>query len=142
MLRKSQNIFLLISTLLVVSMFFCNFAVIIGHSGEELSIKYYEKTGYLLFLIMLLTAHISAFASFKVKLLQMRVAIIAALLSLGFQIWLGVDFFSNMNKMVFSVSIIFPTVCVILDVLSARAAFIDAATELSTMAASQKKRKR
>lgn len=142
MLRKSQNIFLLISTFLVVSMFFCNFAVIIGHSGEELSIKYYEKTGYLLFLIMLLTAHISAFASFKVKLLQMRVAIIAALLSLGFQIWLGVDFFSNMNKMVFSVSIIFPTVCVILDVLSARAAFIDAATELSTMAASQKKRKR
>lgn len=142
MLRKSQNIFLLISTLLVASMFFCNFAVIIGHSGEELSIKYYEKTGYLLFLIMLLTAHISAFASFKVKLLQMRVAIISALLSLGFQIWLGVDFFSNVNEMVFSVSIIFPAVCVILDVLSARAAFIDAATELSTMAASQKKRKR
>lgn len=141
MLRKSQNIFLLISTLLVTAMFFCNFAVIIGLSGEELSIKYYEKTGYLLFLIMLLTAHISAFASFKVKLLQMRVAIIAALLSLGFQIWLGVDFFSNVNEMVFSVSIIFPAVCVILDVLSARSAFIDAATELSTMAANPKKRK-
>ncbi|MGM9762851.1 MAG: DUF4293 family protein [Candidatus Cryptobacteroides sp.] len=141
MLKKSQNIFLLIATILVISMLFCNFAVILGPEGEELTIKYYEKTAYLLFLIMLSTAQISALASFKVQLLQMRVSILSALLLIGFQIWLSVDFFSNRNDMVFSITMLFPLVAAILDGLASRAAFIDAATQLSAEASLKMKRK-
>ena len=85
-------------------MFFCPLATIIGPSGEELKVMYYEKLPYVVMLIMLMTAGICAFLCHKAPLLQARVCMLTALMLIGFQIWLGIDFFRYHNEMVFSPS--------------------------------------
>jgi hypothetical protein len=47
---------------------------------------------------------------------------------IGFQIWLGVDFFRYRNDMVFSFTMIFPLVSAILNIMAARSALVDAMT--------------
>lgn len=127
MWQRVQTLYLAISSILIASMFFCKFATIVGAQGDETTIMYYEYLPYLIFMIMLLTANLSALFAFKARVLQMRVAILAALLSLGFQIWLGVDFVRMRNEMTFSFTAVFPVVCVILNVLAARAIMMDEA---------------
>ena len=83
MWKSIQTLYLGISTVLMAVLFFCNFATIIGPDGSELTIRYYEKTPYLVLMIMTLTAHVCAVFSYKLKFLQARVCIITALLALG-----------------------------------------------------------
>ena len=87
MWKSIQTLYLGISTVLMAVLFFCNFATIVGPDGTELSIRYYEKTPYLVLMIMTLTAHVCAVFSYKLKFLQARVCIITALLALGMQTW-------------------------------------------------------
>ena len=105
MWNRIQTLYLAISTALVVALFFCRFATDLAE-GEI--IRYYEKTSYLLMLIMLLTAHVFAICTYKSPMLQARVSIISALALIGFQIWLGVDFLMYMNDFSFSVTMLFP----------------------------------
>ena len=126
--------------MLCVSMFFCRLATIIGPEGEELGIMYYEKLPFAVMLIMLLAAGVSAVFCHKFPLLQARVCMITALMQIGFQIWLGVDFFRFHNEMVFSVTMIFPLVAAILNIMAARKALVDGMT--LTAVKSLKKSKR
>ena len=103
-------------------------ATIIWQNGEELDIMYYEKLPYLVMLIMLLTAGICAIFSFKSWVLQARVSMLTALMMIGFQIWLGVDYFRFRGLMVFSCTMIFPLVSAILYIMAARSALVDAMT--------------
>ena len=84
MWTRIQILYISIATILVGAMFFCDFATIIGPEGSEVTIAYREKIPFLILNIMALTAQISALASTKIRFLQMRVCIIAALLLLGF----------------------------------------------------------
>ena len=74
---------------------------------------------------MLTTSHIAATASFKTRFLQARVSIIAALLAIGLQLWLGTDYFIHRSEMTFSITILFPLLAAFLDVLAARNAMTD-----------------
>lgn len=112
----------------MISMFFCPLATIIGPSGEELKIMYHEKLPYVVMLIMLMTAGICAFFCHKAPLLQARVCMLTALMLIGFQIWLGIDFFRYHNEMVFSPTMLFPLVGTILDIMAARRSLIDGMT--------------
>ena len=125
MWKRIQTLYLLIATGLIVSMLFSRFASIIGPGGEEAIIRYHEKMPYLVLLLMLTTSHIAATASFKTRFLQARVSIIAALLAIGFQIWLGTDYFIHKDEMTFSITILFPLLAAFLDVLAARNAMTD-----------------
>ena len=125
MWKRRQTLYLLISTGLIVSMLFSRFASIIGPGGEEAIIRYHEKMPYLVLLLMLTTSHIAATASFKTRFLQARVSIIAALLAIGFQIWLGIDCFTHKEEMTFSITILFPLLAAFLDILAARNAMTD-----------------
>ena len=89
---------------------------------------YYEKLPYLVMLIMLLTAGVCAIFSFKSWFLQARVCMLTALMMIGFQIWMGGDFFRFRSEMVFSFTMIFPLVCAILYIMAARSALVDAMT--------------
>lgn len=140
MWQRIQTLYLIIATGLAASLFFCNIAEIIGPDGEVLNIRYYEKSSYLVLMIMILTAQICAVFSYKSRILQARVCMIAALLLAGFQIWLGIDFIRMRNDMVFNISGVFPIACVILDVLAARAAMIDEMT-LAAIKSTRKARK-
>ena len=77
---------------------------------------------------MLITAHIAATASFKVPFLQARVAMIAALMSLGFQIWLGVDILRYMNEMTFHLTALFPLAAAALNFMAAKRALVEEMT--------------
>ena len=127
MWQRIQTLFLAISTLIVASFFFTNIAVILGPEGQEVSIKYSEKIIYLIFNIMLLSGMGTALFSFKVRLLQLRVVVLMSILLLGFQLWLGYDFFQNKDEMVFSYTIILPTVAIIINLLAVRAIALDEA---------------
>lgn len=128
MWKKIQTLYIIAATVLTTSMFFCRFATILGPEGTELPIMYYEKLPYAVMLIMLLTAGICALFSHKFPILQARVAMLTALMLIGFQIWLGVDFFKYRSEMVFSVTMIFPLAAAILDTLAAYSAMVDAMT--------------
>jgi hypothetical protein len=125
MLKRIHNLYIFAATLLTGSMFFCNFARILGPEGAELTIRYYEKLPYLVMLIMLLTAGVLAIFSYRNNILQARVCTLTALMLIGFQIWLGVDFLRYHNEMIFSITMMFPVAAAILNLLAARATMID-----------------
>ncbi len=128
MWQRIQTLYLGIATALVFAMFFCTFATIAGPNGTAISIGYSEKSSYLILLIMMITAHIAAAASFKAFFLQARVAMIAALLALGFQIWLGIDIFIHRNEMSFSFTALFPLLAAALDFMAAKRSMVDEMT--------------
>lgn len=128
MWKSIQTLYLGISTVLMAALFFCNFATIIGPDGTEVTIRYYEKTPYLVLMIMTLTAHVCAVFSYKLRFLQARVCIITALLALGMQVWFFMDFMKFRHDMVFSITMVFPLVMTILDVMAAKNSMVDEMT--------------
>jgi hypothetical protein len=128
MWQRIQTLYLGISTALIFSMFFCTFATIIGPGGAEATIAYREKLPYLVLMVMLITAHIAATASFKAFFLQARVAMIAGLLAFGFQIWLGIDMLMNLKTMSFSLTALFPLTAGVLDFMAAKRSLVDEMT--------------
>lgn len=142
MWKKIQTLYTISSILLTAAMFFCSFATIIGPDGYELKIMYYEKLPYLTMLIMLLTAGICSLFTFRQGFLQARVCTLTALMLIGFQIWLGIDFLRFRHDMVFSVTMVFPSAAAILDALAARSALVDAMTIQAAGKILKKNRKR
>ena len=128
MWQRIQTLYLGISTAIIFSMFFCTFAIIAGPDGSEVTIRYSEKLPYLTLMIMLITSHIAAVASFKTFFLQARVSTIAALLALGFQVWLAVDMFINRDIMSFSFTAMFPLIASFLDIIAAKKSMVDEMT--------------
>lgn len=124
------------------SMFFCIFATIIGPDGAEITIAYREKLPYLVLMVMLITAHIAATASFKTFFLQARVSIIAGLLALGFQIWIGIDILRNMNEMSFSFTALFPLAAAALDFMAAKRSMVDEMTVQAVRSTRKNRRKK
>lgn len=141
MWQRIQTLYIGTATALTVSMFFSRMATIIGPEGSEVIIRYYEKLPYLVMLIMLLTAGICGIFSYKNRLLQARVCILTALMLLGFQIWLGIDFLRFRNDMVFSITLLFPLVSAALNIIAARSNLVDEMT-LQAVKSAKKVRKR
>lgn len=127
MWQRVQTLYLGIATILVISMFFSRFATIPGPEGSVETVGYHEYVPYLLFLIMLTAANLIALGAFKVRMLQMRVCILASILLLAFQIWLGIDIIRHRSEMSFSFTAVFPAVAMILDLMAARNIFLDEA---------------
>lgn len=131
--------YLAIATILIGSLFFSRFATVFGE-GES-AILYREYTPYLLFAIMTFLANLISLGLFKARMIQMRLCIISAIVLLAFQIWIGVDYFRNMDDMVYSFTAIFPVIAAILDVLAARNIMLDEAMVQSAARLRSTKRK-
>lgn len=142
MWRSIQTLYLGIATALMAALFFCRFATIIGPDGAEETIRYYEKTPYLVLMIMTLTAHICSVFSYKLRFLQARVCIITALLALGMQVWFFMDFLKFRHDMVFSITMIFPLVMTILDVMAAKNSMVDEVTVSAIRSVKKARRRR
>lgn len=127
MWQRVQTLYLGIACFLVASLFFVKLATVIGAEGAEESIRYSEKLIYLLFTIMAITAHVICLLTFKFRLLQMRLAVIAGLMMLGFQGIVVYDFIRFHNDIVFSFTAVFPIVIAILDFIAARNIVLDEA---------------
>ncbi len=142
MWQRIQTLYFGIATALIFSMFFYIFATIIGPDGAEVTIRYSEKMPYLVLMIMLITAHIAATASFKAFFLQARVGVIAGLLAIGFQIWLGIDILLNRHEMSFSITALFPLAAAFLDFIAARKSLVDEMTVQAVKSTRKANRKR
>ncbi len=140
MWKRIQVLYLAIATLLIGGLFFCNVATIIGPEGEVLTIKYTEKGLYLTLIIAATIGHVLAFFAMSVRMLQVRLCTLVALILIGFQIVLAVAFFQHRESMIFSVTILFPLVAAALDFLAARRFLIEetAAIALRKIKATQK----
>lgn len=141
MWQRIQTLYIGIATALTAAMFFCRMATIIGPEGNDIDIRYYEKLPYLMMLIMLLTAGVCAVFTYKSRLLQARVCILTALMLIGFQIWLAIDFIRYHNDMVFSITLLFPIVSAILNAIAAHGNLVDEMT-LQAVKSAKKARKK
>ena len=116
MWQRIQTLYLALATALIVALFFCD-------KAEGVAF-----TNYLPYTILLVISgllHLLALTTWKFRVFQVRTAVLAALITLGLQIWLVVDFVVTGNDPLFHVPALFPIVAVILDVMAARGIWAD-----------------
>ena len=116
MWQRVQTLYLALATALLVSMFFCD-------KAEGVAFVSYMPYAVLLAVSGLL--HLLALTTWRFRVFQVRTAVLAALITLGLQAWLVVDFIVTGNDPLFHVPAIFPLLAIILDVLAARAIWAD-----------------
>ena len=126
MWQRVQTLYLAISTILIAVMLFSNEAVCLGSDGAVSdAIRFTDKVSHLIMLIIILLLNFMALTIVKHRVFQMRTAVLAAIITLALQIWIVLDYFSIHEVYVFKLPAIFPVVCIILDVLAARAILAD-----------------
>ena len=111
MWQRIQTLYLALSTALIAALFFCNKA------GD---IPYTRYMPYVVLLAIITLLNLLALTTWKHRVFQARTAMLSALITLALQVWLAVDFFTTGNDPVFHVTVVFPVVAVILDVLAFR----------------------
>lgn len=124
MWQRIQTLYLIVSTALIASLFFCDFAVSYSADGQEVGCSYVGYIPYLVLLIIITFLNVVALLAFRIRVFQMRTAVLTALMTFALQIWLGVNFFAS-EGLIFKLNTIFPIVCVILDVLAVRGILSD-----------------
>ena len=126
MWQRVQTLYLMIASALVAALFFSVKAFVFGPDGTHAQeFRYIAYTPYLILLIVVALLQVIALTTFKVRVLQMRTAVLAALILVALQGWLAVDFFTADKAVVFRWTAVFPLVAALLDVWAARAIFRD-----------------
>lgn len=116
MWQRIQTLYLLLATGLVVALLF---------STKAGDIPYTEYWPYAVLIILTSFLQVMALTTYKHRIFQMRTASLSAIILLGLQIWLVVDFIKTHNDPMFHVTAIFPVVATILDFLAARSILAD-----------------
>ena len=116
MWQRIQTLYLILATGLVAALFFCTKA------GD---ITYTEYWPYAILLIVIAFLQVMATTTWNHRIFQMRTASLAAIILIGLQAWLVVDFITTHNDPVFHVTAVFPVVAAILDFLAARSILAD-----------------
>lgn len=126
MWQRVQTLYLMIASALVAALFFSVKAFVFGPDGTHAQeFRYIAYTPYLILLIVVALLQVIALTTFKLRVLQMRTAVLAALILVALQGWLAVDFFTADKTLVFRWTAVFPLVAALLDVWAARAIFRD-----------------
>ncbi|MBR5076027.1 MAG: DUF4293 domain-containing protein [Bacteroidales bacterium] len=111
MWQRIQTLYLFLATALIVALFF-------SHKAGD--IFYTDYWPYLVLLIVVAFLNVTALTTYKHRIFQMRTSTLSAIILLGLQGWLVVDFIRTHNTPVFSLTAVFPVVAAILDILAAR----------------------
>ncbi|MBO4426889.1 MAG: DUF4293 family protein [Bacteroidales bacterium] len=85
----------------------------------------FDKTAFVVLASVALVLEFLALTVYRHRIFQMRTAVFAALILLGLQIWIGVDYYMAEDKAAFGIATVLPAVAIILDVLAARAILAD-----------------
>ena len=127
MWQRVQTLYLAISTILIAGMVFGVKAILPAPEGfEPEEFKYFAYIPYAILSLIILALDILALTTYKHRVFQMRTALLSSIITLAFQIWLAVDFFSNMGgPLVYKPSMVFPTVSIILNLLAIRGILAD-----------------
>ena len=126
MWQRIQTLYLAVATGLVVALYFCVKSFSLGPGGAHVDeLKYIQFVPYLILLIIVTLLQVIALGSYKVRVLQMRTAVLAGLILLALQGWLAVDYFFAEEGVIFKWTAVFPLLAVILDFMAARQIFRD-----------------
>ena len=85
----------------------------------------FDRTAFVVLAYICAALEFLALTVYKHRVFQMRTAVFAALILLGLQVWIGVDYFSAADKSAFGIATVLPAVAIILDVLAARSILAD-----------------
>ena len=141
MWQRLQTLYLGIGLALVIALFFCNFITYddVTAAGEQVTeiLKYrlMRLPLYIILMVLILLLQIAALLGFKVRMVQMWLAIFTGLNLLGLQSIIVFDLVSfiknaetaGVSYHVSYVTAIFPTIVAILDFLASKNIFLDEA---------------
>ena len=126
MWQRIQTLYLAISAVLVTILFFNDAYTVSAPDGMKYVTYLQIQKPYFAILLGILAAMIAlALVSFKVRILQMRLATLSALVALGMQGWLAYYYFTAPENVTFKWTVIFPLVIAICNFLAARGCFQD-----------------
>lgn len=83
------------------------------------------RTAFTVLFSVALAAQAIALLTFRFRTLQMRLSTLAALILLGLQAWMAVQFFGSADKASYNLTAVFPAVAAILDMLAVRGILAD-----------------
>lgn len=121
MWQRIQTLFLALSTGLMVTLLFGVKSFTLGEGGamsEEF--RYAQSIPHLILIALTVLLQLLALGTFKVRVFQMRTAVLSALLMVALQAWLAVDYLTADDSMVFKFTLVFPLVSALLNLLAAR----------------------
>ena len=125
MWQRIQTLYLLISAVLVTVLLVGDAYSVSGGDGlRTVSYLSLQKPWFGILLGILAAMIAVALVSFKVRILQMRLATVSALVALGAQAWLAFLYFT-MDGVVFRWTVIFPLLIFISNLLAARGCLQD-----------------
>lgn len=111
MWQRIQTLYLFLSTVLSGLMFFIDKAP---------GVRYTAYIPYAVLMVIILLLNLLALTTYKFRIFQFRTAVLAALISFAFQVWIAVDFFTADSSLIFNMTAVIPIISVILDALAAR----------------------
>lgn len=121
MWQRLQTLYLCLATGLVVALFFSVKAFTLGPGGVHAAeLTYVKYTPYLILLILITILQMLAVFTFNARVFQMRTAVLAAILMIALQAWIGVDYFTADKEWIFKFTAVFPLVAAILNFIAAR----------------------
>ena len=125
MWQRIQTLYLLISAGLVAALCFGTAYTLASPEGlQRVSYWQLQKPFFGILLGILAFLIVLALVVYKSRILQMRLAVLSGLIALGMQGWLAWMYFS-FEGAAFSLTVIFPLIIFILNLLAARGCFQD-----------------
>ncbi len=126
MWQRIQTLYLAVSTVLVFILFFNDAYTIAAPDGMQYVTYLQIQKPYFAILLGILAAMVVlALVTFKVRILQMRLATLSGLVALGMQGWLAYYYFTAPENVTFKWTVIFPLIIAISNFLAARGCFQD-----------------
>ena len=121
MWQRIQTLYLAVALGLVVTLFFCVKSFMMGPGGSHIEeVKYISFIPYAILLAIATILQVIALLTFSVRVLQMRTAVLSALILLGLQGWLVFDYLTAADGVLFRWTAILPLLAAILDFMAAR----------------------
>ena len=121
MWQRIQTLYLAVALGLVVTLFFCVKSFMMGPGGSHIEeVKYISFIPYAILLAIATILQVIALLTFSVRVLQMRTAVLSALILLGLQGWLVFDYLTAADGVLFRWTAILPLLAAIVDFMAAR----------------------
>ena len=127
MWQRIQTLYLAISAVLLFILCFSDLYTVAGADGMQyVTYWQFRKPYFGILLGVLIAMTVLALVTFKVRILQMRLATLSGLVALGMTGWLAYHYFTMPKDVVtFKWTIIFPLIVAICNFLAARGCFQD-----------------
>lgn len=143
MWQRIQTLFIFIALALTSSLFWLDLSKTVLTDGTIEYVRFIDKPIYTVWISLLTLLQALSLGGYKWRMKQLRVVIFTGIVSLGFQAWLVVAYFTTKDVTTFSWVALFPLVAAVMDFFAARNILLDEAIVQSAhrLRASRKKKK-